>query len=85
MSASPRLRPGTHPPTFGGRVPVRHALYMAALCATRRNPTIKAFYEHLLANGKSKMIALVASMRKLLTILNTMIRENKPWKTQLTT
>lgn len=67
--------------TGGGRICVRNALYMATLVATRHNPTICAFYQRLLKNGKSKMIALVACMRKLLTILNIMIRENQPWKT----
>lgn len=61
-------------------VTVRNALYMATLVATRRNAVISAFYRRLVANGKSKMVALVASMRKLLTILNLMIRDNQPWK-----
>jgi len=67
--------------TAGGRTSVRNALYMATLVATKHNPTIRAFYQRLLANGKSKMTALVACMRKLLTILNVMIREKQPWKT----
>jgi transposase len=67
--------------TGGGRVTVRNALYMATLVGTRRNPVISAFYQRLLANGKSKMVALVASMRKLLLILNTMLRTNQPWRT----
>lgn len=66
--------------TGGGRVTVRNALYMAALVGTRRNPVLSAFYKRLIANGKCKMIALVACMRKLLLILNTMIRNNSPWK-----
>ena len=52
----------------------------AALVATRHNPTIRVFYQRLLANGKSKMVALVASMRKLLTILDIMIRDNQSWR-----
>ncbi len=68
--------------TGGGRVHVRKTLYMATLVATRHNPTIRAFYQHLLAQGKSKMTALVAAMRKLLTILNLMIRDNTPWNPQ---
>jgi transposase len=67
--------------TGGGRVTVRNALYMAALVGTRRNPVISAFYRRLLANGKSKMVALVACMRKLLLILNTMLRTHQPWRT----
>jgi transposase len=71
--------------TGGGRVSVRTKLYMAALVATRRNALIRAFYQRLLANGKSKMTALVACMRKLLTALNAMIRNNIPWKLAATT
>jgi transposase len=60
---------------------VREALYyMGALVATRHNPAIKEFYERLLAAGKPKKVALVACMRKLLTILNAMIRERSPWR-----
>lgn len=65
--------------TWGGRARVRAALYMGALVATRHNPTIKAFYEQLLAAGKPKKVALVACMRKLLTILNAMIRDRASW------
>lgn len=65
---------------WGGRARVREALYMAALVATRCNPTIKEFYERLVASGKPKKVALVACMRKLLTILNAMIRERTPWR-----
>jgi transposase len=60
----------------GGRASVRTALYMAALVATRFNPVIKAFYERLLTAGKPKKVALVACMRKLLTILNAVVRSN---------
>lgn len=66
----------------GGRAGVRQALYMAALVASRRNARIKAFYQHLIAQGKSKMTALVAAMRKLLVILNTMIKNQQPWEYQ---
>lgn len=65
---------------FGGRASVRRTLYMSALVATRSNPVIKAFYERLLANGKEKKVALTACMRKLLVILNSMIRHNQSWK-----
>ena len=64
---------------WGGRPKVRAALYMATLVATRRNPVIRAFYERLLAVGKPKKVALTACMRKLLTILNAMIRNRTPW------
>jgi transposase len=65
---------------WGGRAPVRAALYMGALVATRHNPLIGRFYERLLAAGKPKKVALVACMRKLLTILNAMIRDGTPWQ-----
>ncbi len=63
----------------GGRATVRAVLYMAALVATRRNPVIRAFYTRLLAIGKPKKLALVACMRKLLTILNTIVRTRQAW------
>jgi transposase len=65
---------------FGGRAPVRSVLYMAALSASKHNPVIKRFYEHLLAQGKEKKLALTACMRKLLVILNAMLRTNQPWQ-----
>jgi transposase len=65
--------------TWGGRGGVRSTLYMAALVATRRNPLIRTFYQRLLARGKSKKVALVACMRKLLVILNAMVRDSTPW------
>ncbi len=64
----------------GGRTSIRSTLYMAALSATRFNPAIRAFYQHLLNSGKEKKVALVACMRKLLTILNAMLRSNSPWQ-----
>jgi transposase len=64
---------------FGGRPDVRRVLFMAALVASRHNPVIKAFYQRLLAAGNPKKVALVACMRKLLTILNAMVRSGKPW------
>lgn len=64
---------------FGGRAPVRSVLYMATLSARTHNPVIKTFYEHLLAQGKEKKVALVACMRKLLVILNAMLRTHQPW------
>jgi transposase len=65
----------------GGRAPVRAALYMAALVARRRNPVIAPYYDKLRAAGKSPKQALVACMRKLLVILNAILRDQKPWKT----
>ena len=67
--------------THGGRASVRTALYMATLVATRHNPKIRAYYQRLVASGKKKMVALVAAMRKLLLILNAMIRDQKHWRT----
>jgi transposase len=63
----------------GGRAPVRAVLYMAALVATKRNEAIRQFYQRLIVAGKPKKLALVACMRKLLTILNTMIRTRTSW------
>ena len=65
--------------TSGGRSSVRRVLYMATLVATRFNPKIRAFYIRLLAQGKPKKLALVAAMRKLLTILNTLIKRDELW------
>ncbi|MGM1345669.1 IS110 family transposase [Morganella morganii] len=64
---------------FGGRAGVRSALYMATLVATRFNPAIRGFYTRLVESGKVKKVALVACMRKLLTILNAMLRKNEDW------
>jgi transposase len=68
---------------FGGRPDVRRVLFMAALVASRHNPVIHAFYQRLLAAGKPKKVALVACMRKLLTILNAMVRTGHPWNQAL--
>lgn len=65
----------------GGRPHVRRVLYMAALVAIRHNPAIAAFYARLTAAGRPKKVALVAAMRKLLTILNAILRERRPWQT----
>lgn len=64
---------------WGGRASVRAALYMAALAGTQRNPLLRAFYQRLLAAGKPKKVALTACMRKLLTILNAMVKHGTPW------
>ncbi len=68
----------------GGRASVRQVLYMATVVASRFNPVIRAFYQRLVASGKKKKVALVACMRKLLTILNAMIRDMTPWKAPAT-
>jgi transposase len=67
----------------GGRTQVRSTLYMGTLVATRFNPVIARFYQRLTAAGKPKKVALVACMRKLLTILNAMVRSGKPWDASL--
>jgi transposase len=65
---------------FGGRASVRSVLYMATLSAIRHNPVIRAFYQRLLSKGKIKKVALTACMRKLLVILNTMVKSGQDWK-----
>ncbi|NOQ78377.1 MAG: IS110 family transposase [Gammaproteobacteria bacterium] len=67
---------------WGGRSQVRTALYMAALSASKYNPAIKIFYDRLIAKGKCKKLALVACMRKLVIIMNTMIKNNEPWRAE---
>jgi transposase len=64
----------------GGRARVRAALFMAAMVAARHNPVLKAFRDKLVAAGKPKLVALIATARKLLTILNAMLRDRKPWQ-----
>jgi transposase len=64
----------------GGRAAARTAVFLAALSAIRCNPVLRAFYRHLLAAGKPKMVALIAVARKILTILNAMLRDKKPWQ-----
>ena len=64
----------------GGRSRVRAMLYMGALVAVRYNPALRTFYDHLLAAGKPKMVALVAVARKLITILNAIIKDRRPWQ-----
>lgn len=66
--------------TWGGRAKVRSVLYLSTLSAIRYNPKIKIFYQRLRDNGKAPMIALVASMRKLLTILNAMVKAGTQWR-----
>lgn len=64
---------------WGGRARVRSTLYMASLTAARYNPAVRAFYERLVAAGKPRKVALVACMRKLLSILNAVVRDSVPW------
>lgn len=65
----------------GGRTVVRTALFMGALVAARHNPVLKAFRDRLVAAGKPKLVAIIATARKLLVILNAILREQKPWTT----
>src|SRR5258708_9570189 len=65
---------------WGGRATGRHTLDMATLRAIRFNPTLRAFHTRLRAAGKAKKVAIVACMRKLLTILNAMVRDKAPWR-----
>jgi transposase len=65
---------------WGGRAQVRSVLYMAALVASRHNPRLRVFYERLRSAGKPAKVALTAVMRKLLVILNAMVRDNTPWR-----
>ena len=65
---------------FGGRSSIRSTLYMASISAVRANPWLKPFYLRLVAAGKPKKVALVAAMRKLLTALNSCIRDNRDWR-----
>jgi transposase len=65
----------------GGRAAVRTALFMGAMVAKQHNPRLRAFFERLIAAGKPKMIALIAVARKLLTMLNAILRDRRPWQT----
>lgn len=66
----------------GGRATVRAALFMGAMVAARHNPVLKAFRDRLVAAGKPKLVALIATARKLVTILNALVRDHTPWRTQ---
>lgn len=68
---------------YGGRSQVRTLLYMAATTAIRSNPVIRAFYERLKSRGKPHKVAMVACMRKMLTILNAMVRQSTPWTPEM--
>jgi transposase len=65
----------------GGRAPIRTVLYMAMLSAIQHNPIIKRFYQNLVAQGKHKKVAIIACMRKMMTMVNAMVRDNQEWLT----
>lgn len=65
----------------GGRTAVRAAVFMGAMVAKQHNPVLKAFFDRLAAAGKPKIVALIAVARKLITILNAILRDNRPWQT----
>ena len=67
---------------WGGRAAVRTALYMCAVSASQHNEVIKAFYDRLIDSGKPKKVAMVACARKLLIILNAMVKHNTPWQSR---
>ena len=68
---------------YGGRAPLRCSLYMATLTAITKNPVIKAYYQHLKANGKIFKVAMIACVRKLVTILNQMVKKRQHWNQHL--
>jgi transposase len=68
---------------WGGRANVRDVLYMAALVGSRYNPALRTFYQRLLSHGKPPKVALTACMRKLLVILNAMLKHRTPWTTSI--
>ncbi len=68
--------------TWGGRAGIRSVLYMAVLVASKNNPVIRPYYQGLIARGKLPKVALTACMRKLLVMLNAMVRDNQPWNNQ---
>ena len=68
---------------WGGRAPVRAVLYMSTLVATRHNPVIRTHYEHLINQGKLRKVPMTACMRKLLTLLNAMFRDQSRWQPEM--
>jgi transposase len=68
---------------WGGRAPVRAVLYMCTLVAITRNPIISAYYRRLCASGKPRKVALIACARKLIVILNALVRRGTPWAAQI--
>ena len=75
-----RVGGGGHRTIWGGRASLRRVRYMAALVATRWNPVIRVFSQRLCAAGKAPKVALVAAMRKLLTMINAMVHAGTPWQ-----
>ena len=73
-----------HRSIYGGRMPVRNVLYMAALSACRYNPALKTFHNRLAAAGKQPKVILVAVMRTMITTLNAMLRDGAGWQPQAT-
>ena len=69
-----------HRSIYGGRMPVRNVLYMAALSACRYNPALRTFHKRLAAAGKKPKVILVAVMRKMITTLNAMLRDGASWQ-----
>ena len=69
-----------HRSIYGGRMQVRNILYMAALSASRYNPALKAFHDRLTRGNKKPKVIIVAVMRKMITTLNAMLRDNAPWQ-----
>jgi transposase len=69
-----------HRAIAGGRTSVRNVLFMATLAAVRWNPVLKAHYQQMLSRGRPKKVAIVACMRRLLAILNAIIRTGQPWR-----
>ena len=65
---------------WGGRANIRNALFMPATTARQHNPVIRAFYERLIARGKPYKVAIVACIRKMIVILNTMVKNNTKWE-----
>ena len=63
---------------------MRQTLYMASLSASRCNPVIRAFIDRLISNGKPYKVAMTAAMRKLITMLNAMVKKDELWRTELT-
>ncbi len=64
----------------GGRAEIRKALYLPTLTATRRNPVLRTLYQRMIARGKPAKVAIIAAMRKLLTILNAILKTQTPWQ-----
>jgi transposase len=84
LGVAPFIRPsGTYRGTAsigGGRSEVRHIIYMAAIASIRFNSVLKAFYERLRGKGKSAKVCIVAVMRKIIVIVNNMVKKNQVWR-----